>query len=76
MSVLTSVVSQVDRESHRLQRQWQRIPLMDRWLAGELVGALLFIVSWVLILPAVRKQKSEPMLSPAHEESEGLVHGS
>ena len=45
MSVLTSVVSQVDRQWHRLQRQWQRIPLMDRWLAGELVGPLLFGVA-------------------------------
>ena len=48
----------------------------DMYQIVNLVGAALFIVSWVLILPAVRKQKSEPTLSPAHEESEGLAHGS
>lgn len=29
----------------RLQRQWQRLPLMDRWLASELLGPLLFGVA-------------------------------
>jgi predicted MFS family arabinose efflux permease len=48
----------------------------DMYQIVNLVAAVLFIVSWVLILPAVRKQKSEPILSPAHEESEGLAHGS
>jgi predicted MFS family arabinose efflux permease len=42
----------------------------------NLVGATLFVLSWVLILPAIHKQKNEPTLSPAHEESEGLVHTS
>ena len=30
------------RQGRRLQHQWQRLPLMDRWLASELTGPLLF----------------------------------
>ncbi len=29
----------------RVQRQWSQLPLMDRWLAGELLGPLLFGVA-------------------------------
>ncbi|NDD45957.1 MAG: YjgP/YjgQ family permease, partial [Synechococcaceae bacterium WB9_4xB_025] len=29
----------------RLQSQWQRVPLMDRWLSSELLGPLLFGVA-------------------------------
>ena len=30
------------RQLGRLQRQWQRLPLIDRWLVSELTGPLLF----------------------------------
>ena len=30
------------RGQSRLLRLWHRIPLMDRWLLGELIGPLLF----------------------------------
>jgi lipopolysaccharide export system permease protein len=32
----------LQRQGRRLLRQWQRLPLMDRWLASELTGPLLF----------------------------------
>ena len=48
----------------------------DMYHTVNLVGAILFVISWILILPALRKQKGEPTLSPAHEESEALAHGS
>ena len=32
----------LQRQGRRLLRQWQRLPLMDRWLASELMGPLLF----------------------------------
>ena len=32
----------IRRAQGRLMRLWQRVPLMDRWLLGELIGPLLF----------------------------------
>jgi len=32
----------LQRVMTRLQRQWQRLPMMDRWLGSELAGPLLF----------------------------------
>ncbi|MBM5810054.1 MAG: LptF/LptG family permease, partial [Cyanobacteria bacterium M_surface_9_m1_291] len=32
----------ISRYHEALSRQWRRIPLLDRWLVGELVGPLLF----------------------------------
>lgn len=40
----------------------------------NLAGALLFALSWVFLLPALRAQKGSPALSPAVEEVEGLQH--
>jgi lipopolysaccharide export system permease protein len=37
-----SLPGSLHRAVNRLHRQWLRIPLMDRWLANELVGPLLF----------------------------------
>ena len=45
MSVLASIVGQVSRQRYRALRQWQRLPLMDRWLASELLGPLFFGVA-------------------------------
>ena len=35
----------LQRLGQRLLRQWQRLPLMDRWLSAELLGPLLFGVA-------------------------------
>jgi lipopolysaccharide export system permease protein len=37
-----SMPAPLRRLRHHLQRLWQRLPLMDRWLTGELIGPLLF----------------------------------
>lgn len=38
----TSLPLPLQRVMTRLQRQWQRLPMMDRWLGSELAGPLLF----------------------------------
>ena len=42
MSTLPSLFEPLQRQLQRLKRQWQRLPLMDRWLSSELLGPLLF----------------------------------
>jgi lipopolysaccharide export system permease protein len=42
---VSAVSEVVQRPLRRAQRQWQRLPLMDRWLASELLGPLLFGVA-------------------------------
>ena len=42
MSTLPSFFDPLQRQLQRLKRQWQRLPLMDRWLSSELLGPLLF----------------------------------
>ena len=38
-------IQPLQRLGQRLLRQWQRLPLMDRWLSSELLGPLLFGVA-------------------------------
>ena len=45
LDVLESMVRSLRRLPGQVQRQWARLPLMDRWLAGELLGPLLFGVA-------------------------------
>ena len=45
LDVLESMVEALRRLPGQVQRQWTRLPLMDRWLAGELLGPLLFGVA-------------------------------
>ena len=42
MSSVPSFFDPFQRQFNRLRRQWQRLPLMDRWLSSELLGPLLF----------------------------------
>jgi len=42
VSSVPSFFDPLQRGLHRLRRQWQRLPLMDRWLSSELLGPLLF----------------------------------
>ena len=45
MSFISDIFALGSRLSRRLQIQWRKIPLMDRWLASELIGPLLFGVA-------------------------------
>ena len=42
MSTIPVFFDPLQRQLQRLKRQWQRLPLMDRWLSSELLGPLLF----------------------------------
>ena len=42
---VSAATEALQRPLRRAQRQWQRLPLMDRWLASELLGPLLFGVA-------------------------------
>ncbi len=44
-ATLASLLEGLGRLPGQLQRQWGRLPLMDRWLASELLGPLLFGVA-------------------------------
>ena len=44
-SVLKDSADFLRRGQSKALRQWQRVPLMDRWLFGELLGPLLFGVA-------------------------------
>ena len=44
-SVLQDSAELFRRGQSKALRQWQRVPLMDRWLLGELLGPLLFGVA-------------------------------
>ena len=44
-SVLQDSTQFLRRGHSKALRQWQRLPLMDRWLFGELLGPLLFGVA-------------------------------
>jgi lipopolysaccharide export system permease protein len=45
VSSISDIFALGSRLSRRLQIQWRKIPLMDRWLASELIGPLLFGVA-------------------------------
>ena len=44
-TVLQDSAQFLRRGQSKALRQWQRLPLMDRWLFGELLGPLLFGVA-------------------------------
>ena len=45
LAALESIIEALRRLPGQGQRQWTRLPLMDRWLAGELLGPLVFGVA-------------------------------
>jgi len=43
--VTAALTDPLQRLGRRLRRQWEQLPLMDRWLASELAGPLIFGVA-------------------------------
>jgi lipopolysaccharide export system permease protein len=43
--VIAALTDPLQRLGRRLRRQWEQLPLMDRWLASELAGPLIFGVA-------------------------------
>ncbi len=43
--MIAALTDPLQRLGRRLRRQWEQLPLMDRWLASELAGPLIFGVA-------------------------------